>query len=82
MLFENFLKVYNITYTLTEHWSIEARVFLNAIFGEVMTQVVSYFGREKIDKIFKVLTPLVLLYSSLELRTTIKQILTHKLCPS
>ena len=32
--------------------------------------------------IFKVLTPLVLLYSSLELRTTIKRILKDKLCNS
>jgi len=56
-------KVYNITYTLTEHWSIEARVFLNTMFGEVMTQV---------------LTPLVLLYSSLELRSTIKRLLRDK----
>ena len=31
---------------------------------------------------FKVLTPIVLLYSSLELRTTIKRILTQKFCPT
>ena len=32
--------------------------------------------------IFKVLTPLVLLYSSLELRATIKRIIRDKLCPA
>ena len=73
-------KVYNITYTLTEHWSIEARVFLNTMFGEVMTQVChKKIGHLDCDcRLIKVLTPLVLLYSSLELRSTIKRLLRDK----
>ena len=65
---------------LTEHWSIEARVFLNTMFGEVMTQVChKKIGHLDCDcRLVKVLTPLVLLYSSLELRSTIKRLLRDK----
>ena len=45
---------------------METRVFLNALF---------------IDLMLGVMTPLVLLYSSIELRHTLWNILRTKLCP-
>ena len=58
--------VFNVTYNLVgDQWSIEARVFFNSVF---------------VDLGLTTLTPLLLLYSSMELRQTIKTIIRKKLC--
>jgi hypothetical protein len=67
LLMVGLVALLDFTYAKTEHWTLEARVFLNALCIDVGLVVV---------------TPLVLLYSSLELRQTIWHLLRARACHS
>ena len=67
LLMVGLVALLDFTYVKTEHWTLESRVFFNALFTDVGLVVV---------------TPLVLLYSSRELRQSIWHLLRARACHS